>query len=855
MPRLVRTRFEFEGRVHERWVVVEEDPAGPLPEAGPLRYIGRPQPRVDGGEKVTGRARYTHDVRLPGMVHAVVVRSPYPHARIRAIRTGRVLALPGVLAVLTHENCPPIRWGREGDLLLEPVVRYHGDEVAVVAARDEETARAAAAALEIDYEPLPFVVDLEEAMKPDAPPVRPQGNVRWDRASRYSRGDVEAGLREADVVVEGTFRTPTQLHNCLETHGSVVDWQGDRVTIYDSTQHIFGVRDRFAELFGLPVHRVRVIKEYMGGGFGSKNGLQKCTVLAGILSRQLGRPVRCVLDREAENLAAGNRHSTLQRLRIGARRDGRLTAIDLEAYAAVGVMGSPGAIGGPARQLYACPNVRTVEVPVHTHTGPASAFRAPGYVEGTVALEVLLDELAARLGIDPLELRLRNYTEVDPTSGRPYSTKGLRRAYLMGAEASGWAEKRRRGGLVVEEPRGAAGDGRAAAGGGPAADDGGSAPAPAASGAAGAPVPPGTGGGPAEAGKGPRLRGIGMASQIWGGAGGPPAQAEVRIHPDGTVTVVTASQDIGTGTRTVLAQIAAEELRVPIERVRVLLGDTDGGPYAPISAGSMTVPSVGPAVRSAAADAARQILELAGSVLEADPRDLELVPPGRVQVQGAPERGVDLAELGKILGHYVITGRGSRGPNPEEYAIHTFGAQFAEVEVDPATGEVRVLDLWAVHDIGRVLNPLTAAAQMEGGMIQGLGFALLEERVLDPVSGRVLNANLEDYRVPTVADIPRLHVAFTDEPDPHGNNLGVKGAGEPPIIPTAAAIANAFFHATGIPVRELPLTRRRVLELLRRHGIGPDGRRHAARGPRGVAGPVGAGPGGRGSTRAAGGEE
>ncbi|QIA27311.1 xanthine dehydrogenase family protein molybdopterin-binding subunit [Thermaerobacter sp. PB12/4term] len=816
MPRLVKTRFEFEGRVQERFVVVEDDPAGPLPGEGQLRYIGRPVPRMDGWEKVTGRARYTHDVRLPGMVHAMVVRSPYPHARIRSVRAERALAIPGVLAVLTHENCPPIPWGREGDRVLNPVVRYHGDEVAVVAARDLETARAAAAALEVEYEPLPFVVDLEEAMKPDAPPVRPQGNVRWDRATRYSRGDLEAGFREAEVVVEGTFRTPVQLHNCMETHGSVVDWQQDRVTIYDSTQHLFGVRDRFAQLFGLPVHRVRVVKEHMGGGFGSKNGLHKYTVLAGILSRELGRPVRCVLDREEENLAAGNRHSTLQRLKLGARADGRLVALDLEAYAAVGVLGSPGSIGGPARQLYAIPNVRTVEVPVHTNTGPTAAFRAPGYVEGTVALEVLMDELARRLVLDPLELRLRNYAEVDPTSGRPYSSKGLRQAYAMGAAMAGWQAKRGgRGwgvpGVVALEAaaQGAGGDGTATGTG------------------AGAPATEGPGGPVAEGGAGRRrrLRGIGMASQIWGGAGGPPAQAEVRVHPDGTATVVTAGQDIGTGTRTVLAQIAAEELALPLERVRVQLGDTDGGPYAPISAGSMTVPSMGPAVRSAAADAARQILELAGGLLEADPRDLELVPPGRVQVRGAPDRAVTFQELGKTLGQYVITGRGSRGPNPDEYAIHTFGAQFAEVEVDPATGEVRVLDLWAVHDIGRVVNPLTAAAQMEGGMIQGLGFALMEERVMDPLSGRVLNPNLENYRVPTVADIPRLHVAFTGEPDPHGNNLGVKGAGEPPIIPTAAAIANAFYHATGIPVRELPLTRQRVLALLRRHGIGPDGRR------------------------------
>lgn len=826
MPRLVRTRYEFEGRLRESWVVVEDDPASePLPEKEHLRYVGRPQVRVDGVERVTGRARYTHDVRLPGMVHAVVVRSPYPHARIRRIRTDRALAVPGVLAVLTHENCPPLPWGREGDRLLEPVVRFHGDEVAVVAAVDEDTARDAAALLEIEYEPLPFVVDLEEAMKPDAPRVRPQGNVRWDRANRYSRGDVEAGLREADVVVEGTFRTPVQLHNSLETHGSVVDWRGDTVTIYDSTQHLFGVRQRFAELFGLPVSNVRVIKEYMGGGFGSKNTMYKHTALAGVLSRQVGRPVRCVLDRQAENLAAGNRHSTLQKLRIGAKRDGRLTAIDLEAYAAVGITGSAGPIGGPARQLYACPNVRTVEVPVHTNTGPASAFRAPGYVEGTFALEALLDELAARLGLDPLELRLRNYAEADPTSGRPYSSKGLRRAYEIGARAIGWEEKRRAGGLTFTGTPGPGGGGDGAPA--RAEDDGDARP----------------GAGQHGAGR-PRLRGVGMASQIWGGAGGPPAHAEVRLQPDGTVTVVTATQDIGTGTRTVLAQIAAEELRVPIERVRVLLGDTDGGPYAPIGAGSMTVPSMGPAVRSAAADAARQILELAGGLLEADPRDLELVPPGRVQVKGAPDRGVDLTELARILGNYMVMGKGSRGPNPDDYAIHTFGAQFAEVEVDPLTGEIRVLQLWAAHDIGRVINPLTAGSQMEGGMIQGLGFALMEERVLDPVSGRVLSDDLETYPVPTVADVPPLHHAFTDEPDPVGNNLGVKGAGEPPIIPTAAAIANAFFHATGIPVRELPLTRRRVLELLRKHGIGPDGRRHR-RGPA-ATGPAGGSGGGGG---------
>ncbi len=756
MPKVIKTKTEFEGRVLEEYVVVEGEGLTAWDAQAPLKFVGKKIPRIDGPERATGKAAYTFDVQLPGMLYGKILRSPHPHARIKNINTQRAETLPGVRAVLCYKNTPKISFRRQ-TFIFDEIVRYVGDEVACVIADDEEIAQDALELIEVEYEILPFVLDPEEALQPNAPKLYPDGNLLGGQPEVYQRGNLEQGFAQADVVIERTFRTQCALHNCMEPHGSVALWEGDSLTVWDSTQHIFGVREGLARLLGLPLHKVRVIKKYMGGGFGSKNNLGKYTVIAALAARMTGRPVKIVLDRHEENLATGNRPASIQRLKIGAKRDGALTALELKAIIAAGAYCLwPPSVGGPARELYACPNLKTEQYTVFTNTGPLSAFRAPGYVEGTFALESLMDELAKELGMDPLELRLKNYTEIDQTTGRPYSTKGLREAYERGAKLFGWPRR--------PEPQGQL------------------------------------------------RRGVGMASQIWSGNGMPPAYALVKINPDGTATVITGTQDIGTGTKTVLAQIAAEELGFPIEKISVEIGDTQMGLYAPLSAGSMTVASVGPAVRMAAHEARQQLLDVAAQVLEA-PRESLTITDGLLS-SPALQKPVAVHEVLKNLENFMIIGRGAREPNPEDVTVNTFGAQFAEVTVDTETGEVKVERIVAVHDSGRVINPLTLSSQIEGGIIQGLGYALFEQRVVDRNTGVVVNDNLENYKVPTALDIPEIVFEMVERPDPRANNLGAKGVGEPPIIPTAAAIANAVADALGVRIYELPLTREKILKAL-----------------------------------------
>jgi xanthine dehydrogenase YagR molybdenum-binding subunit len=387
-----------------------------------LDVVGRPHPRVEGREKVTGSARYSYDVRLPGQLYARVLRSRLPHARIRRIDTTKAETLPGVHAVLSSANAPEIDWYKDS-FLFDRTVRFVGDEVAAVAADSEEIAEDALWLIEVEYEPLPFVADLEAAQRPDAPKLRESGNVAVE-PKVYERGDLGAGFREADVVVEETYTTQAALHNCLEPHGCTAAWQGDRLTLWDSTQSVFDVRQEVAEKLELPEHHVRVVKQHMGGGFGSKQIAWKHDAIAALLSKQAGRPVQLMLDREAENLAVGNRNPTRQRVRIGAKRDGTLTAISAKIEMAVGaymVGGEASMVQAAYERLYRCPNVRTEQVAIYTNTGPAVAFRAPGYVEGAFAFESALDQLARELEIDPLDLRLRNYTGEDQKRGVPYT--------------------------------------------------------------------------------------------------------------------------------------------------------------------------------------------------------------------------------------------------------------------------------------------------------------------------------------------------------------------------------------------------------------------------------------------------
>lgn len=770
MPiRIVTTHLEFEGQVEEKRVVLEgEEPPVWGPEAQ-LQLVGKPTPRVDARERVTGAAEYSYDVQLSGMLTAAGLRSPHPHARITGIDTTRAEAMPGVRAVYSHVNAGDFINPSTSLPIFGAELLYHGDLVALVVAEAPEQAREAVRAVDVTYESLPFVANPEVALAPDAPQTnasRSSNSISDEYPHTYARGDVERALADAAVTVETRLETPAALHNSLETHGGAASWDGSRLTFWSSTQDVFGTREQVATALGLPLNAVRVITQFMGGGFGSKFGAHRTGLLVAYAAHRLGLPVKYLLDRTEENLDAGNRPPSIQSYRLGATQDGELTALDLDVLHNVGANGgwvSP--VSLPAKELYQCANVRAIDRAARTNLGSLAAFRAPGVVEGIAGLELAIDSLAAKLGVDPLELRRKNYAEHYQLLDRPYARKLLLECYRIGAERIGWATR----------------------------DD------------AGRRFPAGR--------DGHLRRGIGMASQLWGGDGGPPAQAIARLLPDGTAVIITGTQDIGTGTRTVLAQIAAEELGYPLDRVRVELGETAHGVFSPGSGGSMTLASVGPAVRMAAAEARKEMIEIIGFLAEAPADALEIRNATVFNRETGGEMGSVRTYLEQLDGH-EITAKGMRGPNAEDVTVRTFGAQFAEVEVDIGTGTVRVLRIVAVHDCGRIVNPLTFSSQIEGGIIQGLGFALTEQRIVDERLGMVLNPNLGDYKVPTIRDIPEIDIVLLDEPLTVANTLGVLGAGEPPIIPTPGAIANAVSHALGQPVTRLPLTPDRILDML-----------------------------------------
>ena len=762
MPKLRVEQKQSENSDENEIQLVEEEAVGGWDSRADLRIVGQSHPRLEGREKVTGRAQYASDVRLPRQLYARVLRSPFPHALVRHIDVAKAERAPGVHAVVSAENVPHIPWYEEG-ALFESTVRFVGDEVAAVAAESEELAQDALRLIEVDYEPLPFVSSIGEARRPGAPKVHDSGNIAGEPKT-YQRGNPDGGLRQADIVIEVTYETESALHNALESHGCTASWEGDSLTLWDSTQAVFTVRQQVAEKLGLPEHRVRVIKHHMGGGFGAKQIAWKHDVIASLLSREAGRPVQLMLDREAENLAVGNRNPTRQRVRLGARRDGTLTAIvaDIEqSSGAYRTGGEASNVSGMYQTLYRCPNVRTEQVAVYTNTGPAVAFRAPGHVEAAFALEQAMDELARALDMDPVELRRRNYAEEDQVEDKPLTLpEGLRLSYDRVTEAFGWGER-------LDQPESST-----------------------------------------------RRRGVGFAAHDWaGGSGHPPGYAWIELNADGSADIVTGTQDIGTGTRTGLAQVAAEELGLPLESIAFYLGDTGAGPYSPVSSGSATQATIGPAIRAAAAEVKAQLLEVASVVLEIAAERLT-VSDGRIIVDGDPERSIAVAELTQKIAPHTLQGRGARGPNPADKSVRTFGAQCVELEVDIETGEVTLLRVVTSHDCGRIVNPTIVDSQVVGGVTQGIGFALNEERIVDNRLGMVLNANLEEYHIPTVADIPPIEHARVGVPDSEANSTGAKGIGEPPLIPTAPAIANAVFDAIGVRVRHSPLTRQRMMAAL-----------------------------------------
>jgi CO/xanthine dehydrogenase Mo-binding subunit len=749
MTRFVRTQTEMEGRYEDVWALVDEtdDVVSWAPDAD-LALVGRPTPRQDGAARAAGRVRFTVDVRLAGMLHAAVLRSPVAHGRVRSLDLDAARATPGVRAaigpesVLTLTTSAPILAG-------EP--SYAGQPIAVVAADTLEAARAGVVALALDLEVLPHGVDLAEGLHAQRFVKEPTDDAR---------GDAEAALAAAEVTIELALDTPAQLQTALEPHAAVASWDGNDLTAWVSTQGMFSARDELATAFGLRKDAVRVRTEFVGGGFGAMPGAGFAALAAAELARLTGRPVRLVNDRHGEQLDGGRRAATTQTVRLGARRDGTLTAIDADAVVAMGQGGWVFPVLIPARTLYRCADVRALTFPVRTNLRAQNAFRAPGVMEGTAAFEQAIDELALALDLDPLELRRRNHVDVDQVSGLPYSSKQLLACYDRAAELAGWDAR--------EELRAPQADGL--------------------------------------------LRGMGCATQIWWGGGGPPSHATVRLDAEGNASVVTGIQDIGTGTLTGAQIVAAEELGLPLDQVRVVGGDTAPNVYGPVAGGSQTTPSVLPAVRSASAKVRKTLLQLAGDVFEIAVGDLE-ISDGRIRSRdGAID--ADVTEVTGKLGDATIDGSGSRGVNPDGFVVHTFGCQIAQVAVDAAVGEVRVERIVAVHDVGRIVNPLTASSQVEGGVLQGMAFALSEELIVDPTTGVPVNGHLDDYKIPTIADVPEIVVDFPHVADPNLPTTGAKGLGEPPIIPTAAAIANAFAHATGRRAAALPLTRSRVLETL-----------------------------------------
>jgi len=726
--------------------------------------VGTGIDRVDGKKKVTGGATYAAEVQVANVAHAVLVGSTIGRGRVTAIDTRAAEAAPGVIAVVTHQNAPRFPGvtakheanDRVVQGLQDDVVLYHDQPIAVVVADTLERAQHAATLVTATYDAAPAVADVEldlaAAFVPDLGPRSPM---------HITRGDLAAGLAAAKTRLEMTYTTPVETHNPMEPHATIAVWQGaDHVTLYDSTQAIFNVRRRLSTMLGLAPENVRVINHFVGGGFGSKGAPWSHVLLAAIAAKSCGRAVKLAITRPQMQSLVGHRPKTVQKLELGVDARGQLTAIrhdvvsetsryDMFIESATGV----------TRMLYACPNVETVQRLVRLDVPTPTFTRAPGEATGTFALESALDELAYAAGLDPLELRRKNHADRDPENGKPWSSKSLLECYRRGAEAIDWARRPAKVRTLRE---------------------------------------------------GHWQIGLGMATTTRGSRQ-LPASARARLLPDGRVIVQAGTQDIGTGTYTIMTQIAADALALPLGDVRFELGDT-ALPEAPPSVGSFTAASTGPAVHNAcvalrqqligraAGDPASPLHGLAPDAIEADDGALVARADRKrrdgyaaiVARSGLPEISVELHT--------------QANPDRDAYSVNGFGAVFARVRVDEDLGEVRVDRLVGAFAAGRILNPKTARSNLIGGMVWGIGQALHEHSVRDARSARMVTRDLADYHVPVHADVPDLELILVPEDDPHVNEIGAKGLGELSTPGVAAAIANAVYHATGIRVRDLPLT-------------------------------------------------
>ncbi len=729
-----------------------------------FRVIGEPLDRTDGALKVTGAARYAADFTQPHLCHAVLVQSTIARGRIVRLDTVRAEHAPGALLVLTSGNVPALPQrglaavnppaGRVLSLLQDDVVHYHGQPIAVVVAETHDQAIFAAALVRATYAPNEPILDFSRA-RANAYAPRSAGQVDADKAW----GDVDAALAAAKVRIDATYTTPMQTHNPMEPHATLAHWEGDSLTLYDATQYISGVRQTVAKTLGIGAEKIRVVSPFVGGGFGCKGSTWSHVVLAAIVARKVQRPVKLVLSRSQMFGPVGCRPQTEQHIALGADADGTLTAIRHDVISHTSEFedfSEPSA--KPTRMLYACPNVSTTHRLTKLNVGTPTFQRAPGEATGTFALEVAMDEVAYALAVDPVELRLRNYAEADPESGRPWSSKHLRECYRDAATRFGWAQR--------------------------------------------SPVP-------RSMRNGRSLMGWGMATATYP-ANRSAASASAMLLPDGSALVRSGSQDIGTGTYTVMTQVAAETLGLPVERVRFELGDTMF-PDAPVSGGSMTAASVSPAVQAACLALRDKLI----AVAIADPQSpLRGLAPEKVSAAdgwlvsagSSTTRESIAAVVGRRADPLEARADAKPGAEKSQYAMHSFGAVFVEVTIDPDIAQIRVPRIVATYDVGRLLNAKTALSQLRGGLVWGVSFALFEESMLDQRIGRFVNANLAEYHIPVNADIQELAVNFVEQPDLRFNPLGVRGIGEIGITGVAGALCNAVYHATGNRIRRLPIT-------------------------------------------------
>jgi len=695
--------------------------------------LGSAVTRLDGPDKVTGRARYTYDINRPGMIYGRMVRSPFAHARVVSIDLSPAEKAPGVRAV--------IAWKEPG-----AQVMYQGDPVAAVAADTEERARDAARLIRVRYEPLPHLASVEQALAADAPAVFPGGNTQTGATDET--GDLEAGFAKAAHIVEATYSTHVITHVCLETHGCVCEWDGDKLTAWVSTQGVYPCRIGFADGLKIPQANVRVITQYMGGGFGSKFAPDVQGLICAKLAQQAKAPVKLMLDRKEEHLDTGNRPSAAAHIRAGVTSDGMLTAFDGQSWGT----GGAGALSGfPLPYIYNFPIRKRTHKNVFINAGPQRAMRAPGHPQGCFLTEILMDELADRVKMDPVAFRIRNLPPAAPNAmWAEYFTRG--------AKAFGW------------DKRHATGD-----------------PAP-----------------------GPIKTGMGVSAHRWGGAGRG-SQAHVDIMSDGSVVVKCGTQDIGTGTRTIVAMVAAETLGLPMSAVKPEIGDTMY-PFSGGSGGSTTAASVTPAIRVTTVNALDQLFAKVAPTLGAKPEDL-VAQGGRIHLKGNAAKGVAWKDACRLIGTEPISvdGKWEDGLS----GAGTSGVQFAEASVDIETGIVKVTRILAIQDCGLIVDKLTAESQAYGGVIAAINFALFEDRIIDRVTGQMVNPNMEWYLLAGMSDVPTIDIMLNNMPE-----RGVIGIGEPPTVSTASAIANAVRNATGATIRSLPLHPHKVLAAIEQQRAG-----------------------------------